>query len=1100
MKVEGFRFNPIPQFRRLLKVDYPLSSIFKELIQNADDAGARQVHFGWMSDWPQNAHPLLHGPTLFAINDGKFTHEDRKSICSFSESAKGNDIGSIGSFGLGMKSVFNLCEALFYIASPNQEASNGQLLVSLLTPWAQSDRHIDWEKQISADVIENISSFWSNCCERWFCILVPLRTKLQLNGFQPIVNRYKSVDDFFTDKPDLEMVHFLPLLKSLQELTIWDWDSKTRIPKMIRQLRVDTQELKRRRFPKLESGSVEPLRGNVLLSNSSDANETYCTFFSGFETLLDDQIFQEIKKNDLWPTTENSETGLTEPNKGEPHCAVVFSTQKTNENGRGTLQIDQAAFLPFPDLGDPIECVGNRHFRLILHGWYFLDDGRRAVLKRSEQDKGIEEDWNEQIDTLGVFPLVLPALDQFVKDTKLEPDEAEQLTRSLIKSDIIKNNKQLICAKEQWLRRVNDPFFKYGTWEKIGANTKYFVLPTPPVGNLKLPFEVFHNLAKICQEDGNVFVFNNQPRLTSNNPGNWNYDLTRQMIDYLGPDSLTTREGMNYLINFLEESFKKIEDCDLSKLDSILAHSLMRLICKHGLDVVKPHNDLFVKLLETLRNESIVALDLNASSVQKLASCLPDVELTQILLPKDTLPTDFEGGKLRLSRADIILNWLSHGSEIDPKFMSRTALAVIEKTDGNKEEKLQKLGNYELFSLGKLGVEEGQKVSWKTLEKRFAENSLFEKGSRTIPSFVYALRKAVPDQKLYILNRSGSIDPFKLLFNSSAPQLGRDCCVEILNNRPKLANPEERELLLKELVKDVSETSSPDYLKALRYLLHGDPLHFDDTSTYLLFDTNREYDNFCSKLTQEALKRCQGQWFIIDPTLGNEINQNQGARLNVKVITSNLEEALLLEMTDLSWINELEPTEDDCNKILRALENQKLFRRLPIHLNVHGQRISIESNQAYLRNSDCFKTSEKLENLVTVVEAPDNRKAVHDYLKFLDPWTPATAMKEALESKNPAALWKDILDCLWEIYHIQQTQPSDELTGLCKVTSWIPTTYGPKPPNDLIILEGIEDKLRLILDSPSLEGNFICTGQIESKFRAHPSFSILKTFLVPKTG
>jgi hypothetical protein len=84
--------------------------ILKELLQNADDAGARRFRLDALSGWPDASNPLLRGPGLLVVNDGTFRKNDERGITSFGESSKAIDSAAIGKFGLGQKAVFHLCD------------------------------------------------------------------------------------------------------------------------------------------------------------------------------------------------------------------------------------------------------------------------------------------------------------------------------------------------------------------------------------------------------------------------------------------------------------------------------------------------------------------------------------------------------------------------------------------------------------------------------------------------------------------------------------------------------------------------------------------------------------------------------------------------------------------------------------------------------------------------------------------------------------------------------------------------------------------------------------------------------------------------------
>lgn len=65
--------------------------VFKELIQNAEDAKAGMIRFVAHEGWPGADNPLLRVPGLLVSNDGEFSERDGLGILSFADTAKGND-------------------------------------------------------------------------------------------------------------------------------------------------------------------------------------------------------------------------------------------------------------------------------------------------------------------------------------------------------------------------------------------------------------------------------------------------------------------------------------------------------------------------------------------------------------------------------------------------------------------------------------------------------------------------------------------------------------------------------------------------------------------------------------------------------------------------------------------------------------------------------------------------------------------------------------------------------------------------------------------------------------------------------------------------
>jgi hypothetical protein len=58
---------------------------------------------------------------LFVVNDGEFTAKDSRAIVSYGFNYKSSDGNSIGKYGLGMKGVFHLCEAVFLLSSTKSD-------------------------------------------------------------------------------------------------------------------------------------------------------------------------------------------------------------------------------------------------------------------------------------------------------------------------------------------------------------------------------------------------------------------------------------------------------------------------------------------------------------------------------------------------------------------------------------------------------------------------------------------------------------------------------------------------------------------------------------------------------------------------------------------------------------------------------------------------------------------------------------------------------------------------------------------------------------------------------------------------------------------
>ena len=116
-------YEPITtRIKNILKEYKEGVGIFKELIQNADDAGASTVKF--LVDWRQGKTDSLfspdmapsQGPALWAYNDAVFTDKDFENINKLAGGTKVEDLSKIGRFGLGFNAVYHLTDVPSFIS------------------------------------------------------------------------------------------------------------------------------------------------------------------------------------------------------------------------------------------------------------------------------------------------------------------------------------------------------------------------------------------------------------------------------------------------------------------------------------------------------------------------------------------------------------------------------------------------------------------------------------------------------------------------------------------------------------------------------------------------------------------------------------------------------------------------------------------------------------------------------------------------------------------------------------------------------------------------------------------------------------------------
>ena len=116
--------EPLSNTLRRMLEDYTDGlAIPKELVQNADDAGATEVHFMYDERTHDDARKYLfdegmrecQGPALWCYSNSTFTDSDLDNIIRLGGAAKQMDAAKIGRFGLGFNVVYNLTDVPSFV-------------------------------------------------------------------------------------------------------------------------------------------------------------------------------------------------------------------------------------------------------------------------------------------------------------------------------------------------------------------------------------------------------------------------------------------------------------------------------------------------------------------------------------------------------------------------------------------------------------------------------------------------------------------------------------------------------------------------------------------------------------------------------------------------------------------------------------------------------------------------------------------------------------------------------------------------------------------------------------------------------------------------
>ena len=487
----------IDEIRELLRGYGSEESLLKELIQNAEDAGATRLVFMLVAGDAKSDHPLLRTPGLCVSNDGPFHPENLEAMSRLRIGTKGKDNRAIGRFGKGLKSVYAVCEAFFVVAAtdPKFGWSDSDSIKSRFFNPRSGWRHSDWDSTYSASaksVIDYVAGLMSGVHPKdtpWVAFWLPLRhpdqqidskekvkvdwiysTQAPLPGINPELGQ--SLADVLVG-----LVPSLAILRNLLEIVIDD--------------RLGSVPL--RTSWSLVAGSdraeapgddeLKPLKGGMSLHAKPKKNLDFS--YSGLVGTLKNSRVAAIKKSGDWPLSiviDKDDNSTDEETKGEAHFGAIFSGVPAKV---GKLRIKWAVFLPVGDqpMGDresQLKGVG-WDITVTLHGFAFLDTQRTKIDWLDECFNPLSPpnrqaclDWNKLVMEAGALPHLPEALATFVQEHRFDMAQIAELTGKLQTLWVWNSFQKAICSRHYWLPRWSAAS---EAWSLVGAGDAIMAIP-----------------------------------------------------------------------------------------------------------------------------------------------------------------------------------------------------------------------------------------------------------------------------------------------------------------------------------------------------------------------------------------------------------------------------------------------------------------------------------------------------------------------------------------------------------------------------------------------------------------------------------------------
>ena len=537
-------------------------TLFRELVQNADDARARQLRFVvWECGWPQADNSLLYGPALLVANDGPFSDKDREALHKAIGGSKEEDVHKVGTFGIGLKSVFHICEAFVYIG-----AAQSVWRAGVLNPWAGTGEnrsgdplHPNWDTVGERDVERLRAAMMELLGEtdNGLLLWIPLRRDEHLDrgadgrpfGLRENRPRFQELCSWFGCSTPAALL--LAQCGHLQTIDTKHATSPEDLSSSLMLMRVARQTAGwLRRYENEDHQYPERSFEGTITSPETKWSVV------GVEA-LDGRRLRDLRSRSDWPQSPDWQNGryATVPRKALAHAAVTVLRPVDDDTHQLGTRLRWAVFLPLEDDPTPsasaiVESDGpSPAWEIILHGYFWPSQDRKSIPGVTDEngdatsDDDIRNRWNRALCEELLLPLLPSALAKAVDG--IGERAAQRMLERVFRSDMVTNRMPFV-TRRHWLLPVVASNGVH--WRKMDADACQ-VLSIP---NWKqAPAAVRNHFLDSCREHTGdaVFIDDEAPRFTDklDKLDNWSVDHLECLLNSVPDDAFACKQSLRWI-------------------------------------------------------------------------------------------------------------------------------------------------------------------------------------------------------------------------------------------------------------------------------------------------------------------------------------------------------------------------------------------------------------------------------------------------------------------------------------------------------------------------------------------------------------------------
>ena len=1031
-------------------------TLFRELVQNADDAEARRLTLVVLEDgWRDAQNSLLRGPALLVANDGPFPEKDRKALRKAIGGSKKGDVGKIGTFGIGLKSVFHLCEAFLYIGAAQSEWWPG-----VLNPWYGTGEDgggdplfPDWDEVVEEDRqrLRVAAKHLLGETDDGLLLWIPLRRNEHDRGTG---GRYWLADR----------------CTGPQEICSW-FDSSTSAALLLAQCgHLQSIDTRRATNPETLGDSVTLMSVSRPPSRWLGRYQEESTWFPerrfggeiasttskwsvvGIES-LDGTILSNLRDPKDWPQIAVDRNGRHElsPRKARAHAAVtVLRPVETDAHPLG-MRLRWAVFLPLDDHPEPsssaiVESDGTSPaWDIILHGYFWPSQDRRSIPGVTDQegdhpgDGDIRDRWNRRLCEELLLPLLPRALGEAVEG--VDERIARELMEQIVDSDMLRDRRPQV-TRQHWLLPVLAQDGVHWAVISVEDADARQVLSLPRWR--EAPESVRERFSASCREavDDTLFIEDTAPRL-SGDLGDWTVGHIERLLKSIPVSAFESVESLRWVTQVANHILGPDGPEDarggvfIRWLVQRLGEGALTPTTRQSLasETREELRDEWRNLCKNIPDGWLVETDVDArQAVQELAKCDGVLGKGLFLLPvgrrsgdsEQTLDLDIG----QLDRALLELgNLLKAGGESERLRRSRLLLAETLLSVRPERHLPAVLRGLPIFRATRLPDDKDEAWSVADLRLRIENRRVFDRGDKAA---VEDLATAL-DAPVWLV--SGDV---VVTISADVPTPGPEALADTVLQAREFAEPGSRRPLLHRLVSNTSG-SNPNVHLAARALLAGHAADVVGLDTELFQDRGKPRSPLLI-----LLRLLDQSWRAVERRLVGSLPQNNLKALSVSQADLEALHRLLDEclVSQVDWTTLVD---DEALILLKHLHSadpalQQRWRKMPLHRYIDGMRGALDDRAVRIRRTASeIDLPPELRDSVRILDPEPEVSHLYDSVPELDD---GYILRLMLEDSRPWCFGDRIVRHLRSGDGRPGLPRDSDLRQLLKTIPWLPDRHG----------------------------------------------------------